>query len=99
MVTVGFLLTITCTEAVEEQLPVVVPVTVYSCVELGETVMLAFVAPVLHKYVLPPAAVNVVELPSQISVVPEIVIFGKVETVTVTSIEAWQPNSSIPVTV
>jgi hypothetical protein len=48
--------------------PLVVPVTEYMVVSVGLTVIEAVVSLVLHKYVSAPAAVSVVELPSQIVV-------------------------------
>jgi len=46
-VTFGAAFTVTVTDAVLEQ-PAVVPVTVYVVVEVGLTLILAVVAPVLH---------------------------------------------------
>ena len=60
---VGNGLTVTVTESLSVQ-PLVVTVTEYTVVELGLTLILAVVAPVLHKYVSPPEAVSVVESPS-----------------------------------
>ena len=49
---------------------------------LGLTVMAAVVAVVLHKYEVPPLAVNIVLWPLQIVLVPDIDAVGKVFTVT-----------------
>jgi hypothetical protein len=50
--------------------------------EVGFTVIAAVAAPVLHKYVPPPLAVKVVELPLQIVFVPVIDAVGIGFTVT-----------------
>jgi citrate lyase gamma subunit len=55
--------------------PVVVPVTVYVVVELGETVIEALVAPVFHEYELDPLAVSVVDCPWLI-----VTLAGEIET-------------------
>lgn len=65
-VTVGVVLTVTVTFAVDEH-PVVVPVTVYVVVAAGETVTVVPAnAPGFHVYEAAPLPVSVVELPEQI---------------------------------
>jgi hypothetical protein len=57
---------LTVTKTLELELhPLDVAVTLYVVVRLGETTMLAVVSAVLHKYVVPPVAVNVVDKPLQ----------------------------------
>ena len=74
--------TLTCFVAVDEHPPVTVTVNVYVVVVAGETVIEAVVAPVLQLYVYPDppltVGVNVVEVPTQISVVPPIETVGLV---------------------
>src|SRR5687768_5132925 len=53
----------TLTHAVSEHPLVSVTVTQYSVVAAGETFIEVVVSPVLHRYVPPPVAFNVVELP------------------------------------
>ena len=62
----------TVTEALVDAVHVAafVTVTEYEVVVVGLTVIAAVVAVVLHKYEVPPLAVNVVLLPLQIVVVP-----------------------------
>jgi hypothetical protein len=60
--------------------PVVVPVTVYVVVELGETVIEALVAPVFHEYELEPLAVKVVDWPWLI-----VTLAGEIET----AVQPW----------
>jgi hypothetical protein len=58
---------LTVTNTLELELhPLDVAVTLYVVVKIGLTTILAVVAPVLHKYVVPPVAVNVVDKPLQI---------------------------------
>ena len=55
----------------------VVPVTVYVVVDVGETVAVAFVpAPLFHEYVVAPDAEIVVDCPAQIVAVPVAVTVG-----------------------
>jgi len=63
-VTVGFALTVTVVEAVPLQ-PFDVPVTMYVVVPVGLTVC-GFEDPLLHVYVVPPAAVSTVLVPLHI---------------------------------
>ena len=67
-------------------------------VVVGLTVMLVIVAPLLHKYDVPPVAVSVVLDPVQISVSPLILGVGREFTVTVTLVDPWQPLPSVTVT-
>jgi citrate lyase gamma subunit len=60
--------------------PVVVPVTVYVVVELGETVIEAVVAPVFQEYELEPLAVKVVDWPWLI-----VTLAGEIET----AVQPW----------
>jgi len=62
-----------CEIAAEPQ--VLVVVTVY--VPATKTFIAAEVAPVFHKYVVPPDAVSVIESPGQIVVLPPAVIVGE----------------------
>ena len=65
-VTVGVILTVTVTDAVAEQVPLV-PVTVYVIVDEGVTVLIAPVPnPLDQLYVLAPVAVKTELLPEQI---------------------------------
>jgi hypothetical protein len=82
MLAVGKELTVTTWLAVAEQLLEFVTVTVYVALAVGLTVMAAVVAPVLHEYVPPPAAVNVVLPPLQITDVPVMLAVGNGLTVT-----------------
>ena len=63
---------------------------------MGLTVMLTVLTPVLHRYVDPPDAVSVVELPAQSVVLPAIVIVGKGFTVTVISAVPVHPDAFVP---
>jgi hypothetical protein len=55
----GVLLTVTVTELVPVQPLAAVTVTVYTVVVVGETVVIAVVAPELHAYVPTPVAFSV----------------------------------------
>jgi hypothetical protein len=61
---IGFTVTVPDAEAVHP--PVSVTVTVYIVVAVGLTLMLVAVAPVFHKYALPPEAVSVTFCPLHI---------------------------------
>jgi len=65
--TLGKELTVTVIEAVFEHPIELVPVTEYVVVDVGLTVMLAVVCPVLHRYEVAPLAVKVVDAPGQIT--------------------------------
>jgi hypothetical protein len=97
--------TVSVTVAVFEQpVVVLVPVTVYVVVVVGDATGLAmFVAerPVagLHEYVLPPVAFNVTELPAHMDVLLPALIVGSGFTVTVTVAVLEQPPVAVPVTV
>ena len=93
----GDALTVTVTVAVDVQpLPAV---TVYDVVLPGATVMLAVVAPVLHKYGAPPLAVNVVPCPAQIVASPAMFTTGGVDTITVATCVEEQVEALVAVTV
>jgi hypothetical protein len=90
------------TEAVPVHPFVPVPVTLY--VPICEIVIVGVVAPVLHKYVLAPLAVSVIELVPH----PSSVVFGKRVITTVGGVVldvivilavAVQPLAAVPVTV
>ena len=66
---------------------------------LGVTVTAAVVAPVLHKYEVPPDAVSVVEEPEQTILVPVMAGVGLLETVTVALADLVQPLAPVTVTV
>ena len=68
-------------------------------VTAGVTDIAAVVALVLHRYVMPPDAVRVVEPPVQITFWPAIATDGNVFTVTVLLEDALQPFTSVAVTV
>ena len=69
-------LTVTVTETDFEHPFASVPVRVYDVLLVGETVYAAVAGPPVHAYVEAPLAVNVVEAPEQIVLVPEIVTVG-----------------------
>jgi hypothetical protein len=96
---VGIGLTVTACVAVDVQLLALVTVTVYVAFDVGLTVMAAIVAPVLHKYVPPPVAVNVVEPPLQTIDVPVMLAVGSGLTVTVLVAVDVQPLALVTVTV
>ena len=77
---------------------VTVPVTVYTVVETGLTVIAAVAGPVFHEYVDAPLAVIVPELPLQIVALVEVTL-GKAFTVTVVLAVPVHPFASVPVTV
>jgi hypothetical protein len=81
------------------QLLLFVTVTLYVVFAKGVTVISAVVAPVLHKYVLPPAAVKVVFTPLQIVVIPLILGVGIGLTVTACMAVAVQLLAFVTVTV
>ena len=56
-------------------------------------------APALHKYVTPPVAVSVVELPAQAKLLPMIFTVGTCITLTVTVLVPVQLLASVTVTV
>jgi hypothetical protein len=91
----GFTVTITLSEAVPQEL---VAVTVKVLVITGLTVMLDVVAPVFHKYVVPPEADNVVEVPEQIVTSEPAFAVGKAVTVT-TTLSLAVPQLLVAVTV
>ena len=62
----GTLFTITVTLSLSLEVPLLT-VTVYVVVEFGLTVILCVVAPVFHRYVPPPLAVNVTLSPLHIN--------------------------------
>ena len=66
IVGVGSGLTVMVVEIDAEQLFAFVTVTIYVVVLAGVTAMAAVVAPVFQRYVLPPVAVRVAEVPTQI---------------------------------
>ncbi len=98
-VTVGVLLTITVTDAMAEQVPLV-PVTVYVIVDEGVTVLLEPVPnPLDQLYVLAPFAVKIELLPEQIvDGLAVIVITGVGFTVTVI-VAVLEHDPLLPVTV
>ena len=104
----GAVLTTILTEAVAMQPLALVTVTVYVVLPAGVTVMVAVIAPVLHKYVPPPDAVRVAEDPEQIIpsllVVPDVSAIvmdgvGKGLTVIVCEAVAEHPFALVTVTV
>jgi hypothetical protein len=86
MVAIGKALTAIPLLAVAVQPLALVTVTVYVAFAVGLTVMAAVVSPVFHKYVPPPAAVNVVLPPLQIIAVPVMLAVGLGLTVIVTGV-------------
>jgi hypothetical protein len=91
-------LTVTITLLVAEQLFPFDTVTVYVVVVVGETVILAVVGPVFHRYVEPPDAVNTTDFPVHIFTFSPACALS-VFTETVTELVAEQPLTSVPVTV
>ena len=109
-VTVGGGLIVIVTEAVLEQPPEVVPVTVYVCDDAGLAVTVAPVValkPVagLHVYVPPapaPDPVRLTELPLQNVVGPEgfiVIVGGGVTVTTMLAVAGKQAPTAVPVTV
>lgn len=96
----GRLFTLTVPLAIAVQLAALLTVTVYVVDEVGLTVIAAVVAVVLHKYDVPPDAVNVVLCPLHIAIeegVTEAV--GEVFTVTKRLAVAEQLAALLTVTV
>jgi hypothetical protein len=91
-------LTIIFTLALSVQLPTVTN-TLYEVFVSGLTVIEDVVDPVLHRYVPPPDALSVEELPEHIVSLPVMVapIFGA--TVTLTVAESMHPSLAVPITV
>ena len=96
---VGTALTVTVTLSVDVQLDPLVTVTVYVLLVVGDTVVVAAVAPVLHAYVPPPVAVNVVDLPLHIVALVPASAVGTALTVTVTLSVDVQLDPLVTVTV
>jgi hypothetical protein len=89
---IGILFGLTVTVALDVLVhPLFVTVTVYVVVVVGATVIAAVVALVLHKYVPPPVAVNVVFSLRQIFKSPVMVTTGFGLTVTVREVDTAQP--------
>lgn len=82
--------------AVAVQLFVPVTVTVY--VPAAEAMAAAVVAPVLHKYVPPPEAVNAVLVPAQMGEVPAMATVGTALYVSVRAAVPVQPKLLVTVT-
>ena len=83
-----------------EQPAAFVPVTVYTVLTGGVTMMLEMLEPVFQEYDVAPLAVNVAELPLQIGFVIAVTdTLGKEFTVTLTVCELAQPNALKPFTV
>ena len=96
---VGIGLTVKVTAADEVHPETLVPVTVYPVVVIGETDIVAVVAPVFHKYVEAPLAVKTALDPGQIEVgLALAVTTGSGFTVTDTVIDPVHP-AVVPVTV
>jgi len=100
---VGEGLTVMVTLVLSEHEPLLTT-TVYVVVDAGLAVTVALVVllkPVagFHVYVLPPDAVNTVEPPLHIVVVPETDAVTEPPTVTVTVVESLQPAALVPTTV
>jgi hypothetical protein len=93
---IGF--TVTVAVATAAQPFALVTVTVYGVVAAGLTVMAAVAAPLLQAYVPPPDAVNIVEAPAQITVLPVIVAVGSGFTTTVAVATAVQPVAFVTTT-
>ena len=99
MLAVGNGFTVTVLVAVAVQPLLFVTVTVYVASAVGLTLMNDAVEPLLHKYVPPPVAVNVVLAPLQITFVPVMLAVGNGFTVTVLVAVAVQPLALVTVTV
>jgi len=98
-VTDGNGFTVTLTVAVPVHPAVFVPVTVYVVVELGVTVMLAVLPPVLQLYVFAPLAVNIELAPLHIAAgLADAVTDGIGFTVTLTVAVPVHPSAVVPVT-
>ena len=98
IVIVGNAFTVTILVDDAEQPAALVPVAVYVLVVPGVTLITAVVALLLHRYVMPPDAVSVVDAPAQMVFVPVIVIVGNALTVTITWSSSEQ-DPLLPVTV
>jgi hypothetical protein len=96
-VTVGVVTTVTVEVAVEVQL-LVVPVTVYTCVAVGDTEIPAVFPPVLQAYPAAPLAFNEAVPPVQIVGLLTVTI-GKGFTVTPAVAVLVQPATLVPVTI
>ena len=94
-------MTVKLTVPVDVQPKALLPVTVYTVVTLGVTVTFVPVeAPGIHVYVVPPDAVNVAELPTQIEVgLLTAVIVGDGLTLIVMVLVEVQLEAFAPVTV
>jgi hypothetical protein len=90
--------TVTVTFVLSLQLPLETT-TLYVVVEAGLTLIVALVEPVLHLYVLPPAAVSAVEEPAQTVSLPLTEATSELLTVTVTFVVSAQPAALVPITV
>lgn len=88
--------TVTVATAVPEH-PPLVPVTVYEVVAVGDSVIEFDVAPVDHKYVVPPAAVNVADCPVQI--VSEFTVIAKAPPTVIVATAVPEHPPLVPVTV
>jgi hypothetical protein len=96
MAAVGLLFTVNALLLVAVQPLALVTVTLYA--PAVETVIAAVVAPLLHRYDVPPEAVKLVLLPVQIVFVPVIAAVGFVFTVNALLLVAVQPFPSVTVT-
>jgi hypothetical protein len=96
---VGKALTVTVLVAVAVHPFELVTVTVYVALAVGLTLIDAVVSPVLHAYVPPPAAVNEVLPPLQITFVPVILAVGNGLTVIACAAVAVQLLPFVTVTV
>ena len=96
----GAALTVIVFDTESEQPLLPVPVTEYVAVAAGLTVMLAEVAPLLHKYVEPPLAERVTDAPAHIVDADALMLMeGAALTVMVLETDAEQPALFVPVTV
>lgn len=96
---VGKEFTVTVVEVVLEQAPLET-VTVYVVFVVGESVIVAEVAPLFHQeYVPPPEAVRVAISPAQMAVLPLMPAVGTEFTVTVVIAVFVQPAAFVTVTV
>ena len=92
-------LTNTATESLFEQPTALVPVTVYVEVEVATAEIDVVVSPVLHKYVVPPDAVSVKEIPLQREISAPALTTGVGFTNTLAVSLLIQPFALAPVTV
>ena len=93
---VGLLFTVNALLLVAVQPLALVTVTLYA--PAVETVIAAVVAPLLHKYEVPPEAVKLVLLPEQIVFVPVIAAVGLLFTVSALLLVAVHPFALVTVT-